>query len=117
MSSDVLGLALEDVDVEEQIMSVLATSQSPDAVVDDLEAIVEDQEEALRRVDEELLIRDKFDLSKETGISSISSRRVLLIRSVTTTSNISSEPSVKSSVEGSKTFVPVPPKTVMLCLI
>jgi superfamily II DNA or RNA helicase len=65
MSSDVLGLVLEDVDLEEQIMSALATGQSPDAVVDDLEAIVEDQEEAVRRVDEELLIRDKFDLSKE----------------------------------------------------
>ncbi|ELY84181.1 DEAD/DEAH box helicase [Natrinema pallidum] len=65
MSSDVLGLVLEDIDLEEQIMSALATGQSPDAVVDDLEAIAEDQEETVRRVDEELLIRDKFDLSKE----------------------------------------------------
>ncbi|EMA41059.1 helicase domain-containing protein [Halococcus hamelinensis 100A6] len=65
MSSDVLGLVLEDIDLEEQIMSALATGQSPNAVIDDLEAIVEDQEEAVRRVDEELLIRDKFDLSKE----------------------------------------------------
>ena len=65
MSSDVLGLVLEDVDLEEQIMSALATGESPDAVVDDIEALVEDQEEAVRRVDEELLIRDKFDLSEE----------------------------------------------------
>ncbi|QLC35678.1 DEAD/DEAH box helicase family protein (plasmid) [Halarchaeum sp. CBA1220] len=65
MSSDVLGLVLDDVDLEDQIMSALATGQSPDAVVDDLEAIVEDQEEAVRRVDDELLIRDKFDLSEE----------------------------------------------------
>ena len=65
MSSDVLGLVLEDVDLEEQIMSALATGESPDAVVDDLDAIVEDQEEAVRRVDEELLIREKFDLSEE----------------------------------------------------
>lgn len=65
MSSDVLGLVLEDVDLEEQIMSALARGESPEQVVDDLETIVEEQEEAVRRVDDELLIRDKFDLSKE----------------------------------------------------
>jgi hypothetical protein len=65
MSSDVLGLVLEDVDLEEQIMSALASGESPEKVVDDLEAIVEEQEEAVRHVDEELLIRDKFDLSNE----------------------------------------------------
>ena len=65
MSSDVLGLVLEDVDLEEQIMSALARGESPEEVVDDLEAIVEEQEEAVRHVDEELLIRDKFDLSEE----------------------------------------------------
>ncbi len=65
MSSDVLGLVLENVDLEEQIMSTLATGQSPDAVVENLDAIVEDQKEAVRRVDEDLLIRNKFDLSKE----------------------------------------------------
>jgi len=65
MSSDVLGLVLEDVDLEEQIMSALARGENPEQVVDDLETIVEEQEEAVRRVDDELLIRDKFDLSKE----------------------------------------------------
>jgi superfamily II DNA or RNA helicase len=65
MSSDVLGLVLDDVDLEEQIMSALATGESPDAVVDDIEAVIENQEQAVRRVDEELLIRDKFDLSEE----------------------------------------------------
>jgi SNF2 family DNA or RNA helicase len=65
MSSDVLGLVLEDVDLEEQIMSALASDDGPDSVAEDLEAIVEDQEEAVRRVDQDLLIRDKFDLSEE----------------------------------------------------
>ena len=65
MSSDVLGLVLEDVDLEEQIMSALARGENPEQVVDDLETIVEEQEEAVHRVDDELLIRDKFDLSKE----------------------------------------------------
>ncbi len=65
MSSDVLGLVLEDVDLEEQIMSALASGENPEQVVDELETIVEEQEEAVRRVDDELLIRDKFDLSKE----------------------------------------------------
>ncbi|OYR46700.1 helicase, partial [Halorubrum sp. Ea8] len=65
MSSDVLGLVLEDVDLEEQIMSALASGESPEQIVDDLEEIVENQEEAVRRVDEDLLIRDKFDLSEE----------------------------------------------------
>ena len=65
MSSDVLGLVLENVNLEEQIMSAVATGKSPDTVADDLQAIVEDQEEAVRRVDEELLIRNKFDMSEE----------------------------------------------------
>lgn len=65
MSSDVLGLVLDEVDLEEQIMSALARGDDPEDVVDDLEQIVEDQEEAVRRVDDELLIRDKFDLSEE----------------------------------------------------
>ena len=65
MSSDVLGLVLDDVDLEEQIMSALARGDSPDSVADDLESLVEEQEEAVRRVDQDLLIRDKFDLREE----------------------------------------------------
>ncbi|WP_459193169.1 helicase-related protein [Halosimplex sp. J119] len=84
MSSDVLGLVLEDVDLEEQIMSALATGENPEAVVDDLETIVEDQEEAVRRVDEELLIRDKFDLSEED-------RDILDIVEESTTDTVSDE--------------------------
>ena len=65
MSSDVLGLVLENVDLEEQIMTAITQKDGPDSIAADLDAIVEDQEEAVRRVDEELLIRDRFDLSKE----------------------------------------------------
>ncbi|UVE51970.1 DEAD/DEAH box helicase family protein (plasmid) [Haloferax larsenii] len=65
MSSDVLGLVLENVDLEEQIMTAIAQKDSTDSIAADLDAIVEDQEEAVRRVDEELLIRDRFDLSEE----------------------------------------------------
>jgi SNF2 family DNA or RNA helicase len=65
MSSDVLGLVLEDVNLEDQIMAAIAEGDDPDSVVDDLESLVENKEEAVRRVDEELLIRDKFDLSEE----------------------------------------------------
>lgn len=65
MSSDVLGLVLEDVNLEDQIMAAIAEDDEPDSVADDLESLVENKEEAVRRVDEELLIRDKFDLSEE----------------------------------------------------
>jgi SNF2 family DNA or RNA helicase len=65
MSSDVLGLVLEDVDLEQQIMAALAEGEDPDDIAEDLESQVEEQEEAVRRVDEELLIRDKFDMREE----------------------------------------------------
>ncbi len=65
MSSDVLGLVLEDVDLEEQIMSAIAEGDNPERVAEDIDAIIDKQEEAVRRVDEELLIRDRFDLREE----------------------------------------------------
>ena len=65
MSSDVLGLVLEDVDLEEHIMTALTQQDGADSVAKDIDAIVEEQEEAVRRVDEDLLIRDQFDLSEE----------------------------------------------------
>ncbi|MWG36682.1 DEAD/DEAH box helicase [Halomarina oriensis] len=65
MSSDVLGLVLEDVDLENQIMTALAQEGDANTIAADLDALVEDREEAVRRVDEELLIRDRFDLGNE----------------------------------------------------
>jgi hypothetical protein len=65
MSSDVLGLVLEGVNLEDQITAAIAKDDQPDSVADDLESLVENKEEAARRVDEELLIRGKFDLSEE----------------------------------------------------
>jgi len=65
MSSDVLGLVLEDVDLEQQIMAALTQEDNPETIADDIESIVENQQEAVRHVDEDLLIRDQFDLSRE----------------------------------------------------
>jgi len=65
MSSDVLGLVLEETDLEQQIMSALAKGEDGDEIAEDLESQIEEQKEAVRRVDEELLIRDKFDLREE----------------------------------------------------
>ncbi|MCO8256748.1 SNF2-related protein [Haladaptatus sp. AB618] len=65
MSSDVLGLILEDVNLEDQIMTAIAHPDGSTEIATDIDAIVEDQEEAVRRVDEELLIRDRFDLSEQ----------------------------------------------------
>lgn len=65
MSSDVLGLILEDVNLEDQIMTAIAQPDGSKKIATDLDAIVEDQEEAVRRVDEDLLIRDRFDLSDQ----------------------------------------------------
>lgn len=64
MSSDVLGLVLEDVNLEDQIMAAIAEDEGPESVANNLESLVENQEEAVRRIDEGLLIRDKFDLSE-----------------------------------------------------
>ena len=65
MRSDVLGRVLEDVDLDETIMAAVAEDQSTDEVVADITETIEERKEALQTVENELLIRDRFDLSDE----------------------------------------------------
>lgn len=65
MRSDVLGRVLEDVDLDKTIMTAVADDRSTDAVVADITETIEERKEALKTVENELLIRDRFDLSDE----------------------------------------------------
>jgi len=65
VSSDVLGLVLENVDLEQQIMTAIEQKDSADEISRNIDEIVEEQEEAVKRVDDELLIRDRFDMSEQ----------------------------------------------------
>jgi len=65
MRSDVLGRVLEDVDLDQTIMAAIAEDQSQDEVIADIEKTVKERQEALETVENELLIRDRFDLSDE----------------------------------------------------
>ena len=65
MRSDVLGRVLEDVDLDQTIMAAVAADQSQDEVVADIEKTVRERKEALETVENDLLIRDRFDLSDE----------------------------------------------------
>lgn len=65
MRSDVLGRVLEDVDLDETIMTAVAKDRSTDEVVADINETIEERKKALKTVENELLIRDRFDLSEE----------------------------------------------------
>ena len=65
MNSDVLGLVLDDFDLEDQIMAAVAGKDDPDVVATEVDQLVEEQKDAIRQIDERFLIRDRFDLSKE----------------------------------------------------
>ena len=65
MRSDVLGRVLEDVDLDQTIMTAVTEDQSKDEVIADIERTVRERKEALETVENELLIRDRFDLSDE----------------------------------------------------
>ncbi|WP_136602645.1 DEAD/DEAH box helicase [Salinigranum halophilum] len=65
MRSDVLGRILEDLDLDETIMSALAEGRPTNEVVADIEATVEERKQALQTVENDFLIRDRFDLSDE----------------------------------------------------
>jgi SNF2 family DNA or RNA helicase len=65
MRSDVLGRVLEDVDLDQTIMAAVAADRSQDEVVADIEKTVKERKEALETVENDLLIRDRFDLSDE----------------------------------------------------
>jgi hypothetical protein len=65
MRSDVMGRVLEDVDLDETIMAAIANDTPTDEVVANIEATIEERKEALETVEEQFLIRDRFDLSDE----------------------------------------------------
>lgn len=65
MSSDVLGLVLDDVDLEEQIMTAIAEEDDGEIVAEEIDRTVEEREEALKRIENEFLIRDHFDLEEQ----------------------------------------------------
>ncbi|WP_435317641.1 helicase-related protein [Haloarchaeobius sp. TZWSO28] len=65
MRSDVLGQVLEDLDLDQTIMSALAEGRPTDEVVADIEATMEERKEALQTVENDFLIRDRFDLTDE----------------------------------------------------
>ena len=65
MRSDVLGRVLEDIDLDETIMAAIAEAEPTERVVADVEATIEEKREAIQTVENEFLIRDRFDLSGE----------------------------------------------------
>ncbi|ADJ16801.1 helicase domain protein (plasmid) [Halalkalicoccus jeotgali B3] len=65
MRSDVLGRILENVDLDETIMAAIAEGRPTEEVVADIEATIEERKEALETVENDFLIRDRFDLSDE----------------------------------------------------
>lgn len=78
VQSDVLGMVLEDFDVEQKIMESLAEGSTPDEVVQEIEEAVEERKEAFETVQTKFLIRDRFnpesvedvlDFSQDAGIT------------------------------------------------
>ncbi|MCL9812609.1 DEAD/DEAH box helicase [Natranaeroarchaeum aerophilus] len=65
MRSDVLGRVLEDENLDDTIMAAVAEERSTDEVVADIDEKIEERKEALETVENDLLIRDRFDLSDE----------------------------------------------------
>jgi len=65
MRSDVLGQVLDDLDLDQTIMSALAEGRPTDEVVADIEATMEERKDALQTVENDFLIRDRFDLTDE----------------------------------------------------
>lgn len=65
MRSEVLGRILEDIDLEETIMAAVTEEKPREEVVADIEATIEERKDAIETVEEEFLIRNRFDLSEE----------------------------------------------------
>ena len=61
MRSDVLGTVLEDYDVEGAIMDAVTGIRDSDAVMSDIESAIEERQEAVKTIERDFLIQDKFD--------------------------------------------------------
>jgi SNF2 family DNA or RNA helicase len=66
MSSDVLGMVLDDseLDLEDRIMDAVAQNESGQEVVEDIDQIIEERKEAVKQVQENFLIEDQFGESE-----------------------------------------------------
>ena len=62
MSSDVLGMVLDDsdFDLEDRIMDAITEGRSSDEVVEDIDRIIEERKEAVKTIQNEFLISDQF---------------------------------------------------------
>jgi SNF2 family DNA or RNA helicase len=65
MRSDVLSRILEEIDLDGAIMAAIAEDRASEEVIGDIEATIEERKEAIRTVEDQFLIRDRFDLSEE----------------------------------------------------
>ncbi|WP_336331216.1 helicase-related protein [Haloarcula sp. CGMCC 1.2071] len=66
MSSDVLGMVLDgsEMDLQDRIMDAVAHDESGEQVVEDIDQIIEERKEAVKRVQEDFLIEDQFGESE-----------------------------------------------------
>ncbi len=65
MRSDVVGRVLEDIDLDDMIMAAIANDTPTEEVVANIESVIDERREALETVENQFLIRDRFDLSDE----------------------------------------------------
>jgi len=65
MSSDVLGMVLDDddFDLEERIMDATIEGESSAAVAEDIDEVIEERKEAVKKIQDDFLISDQFDES------------------------------------------------------
>jgi superfamily II DNA/RNA helicase len=58
MRSDVLSRILEEIDLDGAIMAAIAEDRASEEVIGDIEATIEERKEAIRTVEDQVLIRD-----------------------------------------------------------
>jgi len=73
MSSDVLGMVLDgsEMDLQDRIMDAVAHDESGEEVVEDIDQIIEERKEAVKRVQENFLIEDQFGESELEEVQEI----------------------------------------------
>lgn len=76
VSSDVLGIVLDDsdFDLEDRIRQAVAQDEEGEEVVKDIEDVIEDRKEAVERLQENFLIEDKFGESELNEVQDLIER-------------------------------------------
>ena len=66
VSSDVLGMVLDDddFDLEDRIMDAVAEDESGEEVVEDIDEVIEERKEAVKKIQDNFLIEDHFGESE-----------------------------------------------------